>query len=878
MKIFSFSRIFSASRLGLRARRYSLLCALLAAAAALQAQTLPTSLEISRAAHPWEFMDAVGPRAALLGDESGRFEAWVYPLKILRNFHLIFHAEEHALPAEALARSVIVRPESTTIVYASDTFSVRETLVVPIDKPGGLIFLEIHSAQPMEVEASFERDFQLEWPAILADPEIEWTPAQHGFTFACERPELTAILGSPTATVSENELTTNYFSTQQNSFRLGPSKPGEDHKLIVLAASLQGEKELQATYKDLTTHADQYRSQTADAYRQYLARTVSLELPDAELQQAYDWARISLAQSMVDNPLVGRGMVAGYRVDAGDRRPGYDWFFGRDALWSALGLDASGDFASSRAALEFLSRFQREDGKITHEVPQSTGPLQPLQKTPSAYAAADATPLYPIAFDDYVTRSGDLQFARDKWTSLQSAIKFLRATFDTSGPAAGLAANDGNGHGWVEGGPLYPAYMEYYQAGLGVEALRAWAHLARATGHDAEASTAEAEFSAAKSKLESSFWMPAANHYAFNLDSHGTQVDAPSVEATVPIWFGLTNEAHAQAELDELARPEHQTDWGMRIIASTDSRYNPSGYHWGSVWPLFTGWASVAEYRSHRTFAAYQNLRANALLTFSGAAGHVTEVLSGDAHQGLAASTPDQTWSSAMVIEPLLLGLFDLQVDALTRRITLSPQLPAGWNGATLRNIPLGDSSVDLRLTREPESAERKPGQTELTRLTVTGNVTNALLEWSPSFSPHARILRASVNGRSIPFTVAAGSLDQRTRIELPLDGHPQTLEVRTEGDVRLGYDATLPVLGDLSQGPRLTHESWSPDGRLWTLQFEGPSSASFDFPLYGAQEILSVDGAQLLPSAKDGTHLHVQLPASLPVRATVTLHLTAKK
>src|SRR5437868_7831776 len=51
------------------------------------------------------------------------------------------------------------------------------------------------------------------------------------------------------------------------------------------------------------------------------------------------------------------------------------------------------------------------------------------------------------------------------------------------------------------------------------------------------------------------------------------------------------------------------SDWGARIISSLDPRYDPGGYHYGSVWPLFTGWAAVGEYRYHRALAAYSNLR-----------------------------------------------------------------------------------------------------------------------------------------------------------------------------------------------------------------------------------------------------------------------------
>src|SRR5260370_4674709 len=84
-------------------------------------------LELSRAVRPWEFLPVTGTRAVLLGNESGRMEAWVYPLKIFREFHLKFHSEGRVLAAETLARIVTVRPESATIVYAGDTFRVRET-------------------------------------------------------------------------------------------------------------------------------------------------------------------------------------------------------------------------------------------------------------------------------------------------------------------------------------------------------------------------------------------------------------------------------------------------------------------------------------------------------------------------------------------------------------------------------------------------------------------------------------------------------------------------------------------------------------------------------------------------------------------------------
>ena len=107
------------------------------------------------------------------------------------------------------------------------------------------------------------------------------------------------------------------------------------------------------------------------------------------------------------------------------------------------------------------------------------------------------------------------------------------------------------------------------------------------------------------------------NRYAFALDG-GKPVDEVSVLATVPMWFGLLDEHNTSAMITQLADSDHQSDWGMRIISDASRDFSGGGYHFGSVWPLFTGWASVGEYRYHRAFPAYANLRANALLALDG--------------------------------------------------------------------------------------------------------------------------------------------------------------------------------------------------------------------------------------------------------------------
>ncbi len=260
----------------------------MAMAGAPRAQEPPHSLELSRAVRPWEFLPVTGMRAGLLGDESGRMEAWVYPLKILRQFHLKFHTEGRVLPAEALARTITVRPESSTILYSGDTFTVRETFFVPVRGQGAVILLDVETEQPFEIEAAFHRDFQLEWPAALGATYSNWVAEQRAFYFGEEQRKFAALLGSPTAAEPQQEYQTNYSEGQESSFRLGATAKGKERKLIVIAGSMEGRATAEKTYRHLTADYADLLKESTEYYRNYLAQTITLDLPDAEIQRAYD--------------------------------------------------------------------------------------------------------------------------------------------------------------------------------------------------------------------------------------------------------------------------------------------------------------------------------------------------------------------------------------------------------------------------------------------------------------------------------------------------------------------------------------------------------------------------------------------------------------
>src|SRR5215475_11320623 len=436
---------------------------------------------------------------------------------------------------------------------------------------------------------------------------------------------------------------------------------------------------------------------------------------------------------------MGDGLIAGYRASGESYRPGFAWFFGRDSLWCDLALNSEGDFATTKTALAFIGKFQRDDGKIPHEIAQGASFVDWFKAYPYAYASADATPLFIVGFDDYVTSSGDIEFAKANWAHISKAYEFLRSTYN----ANGFPLNFGVGHGWVEGGPLLPIESEFYQSGLAAAAVRSLAHLSQLTGQDGEAQALSKQFEKERTHLNQAFWQADKKTFAFAQSQDGQRVDEASVLATVPMWFGLTDEDKSQQMISALAAHEHQTDWGMRIISNRAAKYSGGGYHYGSVWPLFTGWASVAEYRYHQPQPAYDNLRANALLALDGSPGHVTEVLSGDYYKPLSTSSPHQIWSAAMVISPLLRGLFGSQFDAQEHALTLAPHLPADWTNFSIEKIAVGSDSVSLKFTRDARS---------ITLEAEHNSAAPLKLDFSPALSPRAQVLGVTLNGKAIAF------------------------------------------------------------------------------------------------------------------------------
>jgi len=290
----------------------------------------------------------------------------------------------------------------------------------------------------------------------------------------------------------------------------------------------------------------------------------------------------------------------------------------------------------------------------------------------------------------------------------------------------------------------------------------------------------------------------------------------------------------------------------MRIISARSAKYSASGYHFGSVWPLFTGWASVGEYRYHHELPAYSNLHANALMALDGSLGHVTEVLSGDYYQPLSTSSPHQIWSAAMVVSPILRGLFGLQTDAENHKIILAPHVPADWTSFAIHNVHLGALSADFHFRKTPEGIELQ------TTRTGPGD---CWVEFSPAFSLRAQIVSVAMNGQPLPFRVQPNAHDQHVAIRFPVNGASSTVLFRTKNDFGLSLSSPLPPLGGGSRALRVVSESWNPAHTQLTLDIAGIPGGHYELGVWNPAQIASVEGGALVQSATAQGKVRIEFP-----------------
>jgi glycogen debranching enzyme len=470
-----------------------------------------------------------------------------------------------------------------------------------------------------------------------------------------------------------------------------------------------------------------------------MERSLERWLKDApRLESDSDPLKVTYRRSLVD--------LAALRftppVSGGHSLPaaGLPWFmtmFGRDSIFTSLQalpftpelaattLHALGDWQGSR-----IDDFRDEDpGRILHEL--RYGEMTAFEERPHSpyYGAADATPLYVVLLDEYERWTGDRRLVRELEREARAALAWIDDYADLMG----------NGYIWYqrrneETGLENQCWKDSWDSisyrdgripgfpratcelqGYAYDAKMRGARLARDIWKDpAFADELERQAADLKRRFNRDFWVEDGEYFALALDNERKQVDSLTSNNGHLLWSGIIDKAKAKKVAAHLMGPRLFSGWGVRTLAEGEGRYNPIGYHVGTVWPFdcsFIAWG-LRRYGFKEEAA---QIAAGILDAAEFFAGRLPEAFGGYERgvtkypvQYPTACSP-QAWSTGA---PLLLLRTMLGLEPVGDHLIVDPELPPSIGLLALLDIPGRWGRVDA-FARGPGALERlRPSQT----------------------------------------------------------------------------------------------------------------------------------------------------------------------
>jgi glycogen debranching enzyme len=828
---------------------FGLLPALLAAQIPTPSRTPPRTpislswrrfdIDLSGPARPWGYVSAIGRRSALIGTETGSFEAWVWPLKLLHGFELAFKTPlyDQPIPGRDIARTVTVSPAGATVVYTHSAFTVTERLFAPLDQPAVVAVLEVEAVRPIEIIARFRADLQLAWPGGFGGQYVFWDDTERAFVLSESRRQVNGFFGSPSATWATNnpshmlaDAPSELHIAVGDQAPVAMPRPGEPagrltevHAAgipIVMVGAVAPRDSVRAIYRDVLNRLpDLYAARVAHA-QAVLDSTVVLESPDPRLDLAVRWASLNLDEAMTCNPDLGCGLVAGFGPSgATSTRPGFGWYFGGDASINSLAMSSVGLWSVARDGLAFFAQYQGarppNAGKIPHEISQAAGRIRWFEDFPYAFYHGDTTPFWILALAEYWRASGDTATLRRLWPNLKRAYLWSKST-DADGD--GLMDNARAGAGAIEVGDLQQGLVsDIYMASVWVKSLEGFPGIADAMGDRALRDEARRLHDRALTALRERLWLSAERRYAFALLEGGTLSSELTVWPATGLSFGLFDEARGESTAASLAGAGITTDWGARTLAPSSTLFDPLHYNNGTVWPFVTGFDAWGLYRYHNGAMGFAALQSVARTSFRWGLGANPEVFSGSSYEPLETAVPQQFFATSMLLTPLVRGLVGWDADAPAGRVTLAPHLPAGWDSVVIRRLPAGSGRYTVRLSRNDSSFAAD--------VALTGTAGVDSIVFAPALPLGATIQQVTANGQPVSCASQATGGDVHLGCRLQLGSH-LAVEVRHTPGWEILLPAANPEPGARSSALKLLTQRIA--GDTLVLHVEGLAGRTY--------------------------------------------------
>ncbi len=251
---------------------------------------------------------------------------------------------------------------------------------------------------------------------------------------------------------------------------------------------------------------------------------------------------------------------------------------------------------------------EEDPGRILHELRYGESAAFEEQPHSPYYGTVDASPLFVVLLDEYERWNGDTALVLELEQEARAALAWIDRYADLTSTgyvwyqrrnqATGLDnqcwKDSWDSISYADGRlPGFPRATCETQ-GYAYDAKIRGARLARTVwGDSAYAERLESEAAALYDRFNRDFWLEDRGFYALALDHDGTPVDSLSSNIGHLLWSGIVPPERAPRVVEHLMGPELFSGWGVRTFAEGQRRYNPLGYHNGTVWPFdnsFIAW------------------------------------------------------------------------------------------------------------------------------------------------------------------------------------------------------------------------------------------------------------------------------------------------
>ncbi len=750
------------------------------------------------AAEPQRFVAVHGREAAIFGYPEKGLELWAYPLQLLSGYQLSFHEPGSVEPiaGSQILRRVEYFPTRVVRIYVGPDFVVRETLFVPLHQPGVIVHYIVEGRTGVTILVHFEPSLNLMWPGALGGQGIQWNKAVSGYIEQEQLYGYSATIASPEAVEHDTFDNPAIALHSGMAMVLKPRLSADGDSSASLYAGLDAPHAPQsATVQTLEKDQDQLQMQAQQHDREWLASSLQIETPDAEVNRALAWAELALDQAWVCNPQLGCGEVAGYGPSRPGRRPQYDWFFAGDGLAAVDGLLAAGDYDRAREELAFITKYQNpRNGMIWHELSQSAGLIDWQHKYPYMYVHVDTTYQYVAGVAAYAEASGDREFVRAHWHNLAAAYQYCRSLISPSTHLPQIPAGKEGENEQLR------MRDDIALSSAWIGAAESFAKLAAIAGHAPQAAEARQAAGRARGAIAAQDWDAAQHFWLQGHTAAGQPVFSKSPRPSGILLQHVFSQQQTDQALDQLSSPAFLTDWGIRSMAAGSPAFDPDSYAGGSVSAL--GSADVAEtfWREHQPLAAwglwYSLLAWNTL----DSEGHLHEVLAGNYFHPEVQSVPEQTWSSAGYLSAAVHGLLGIAVNAAAQQLTFAPHLPAAWHKLSLVHLKIGASTLNLQMTSSESGIE----------LHVENTGAPVEIAFRPEVPLGATITSAFVNGT--PSSISAKQYPQEEDAEVQFQARRgiTLCRIAYTGGVTLMPEFAQPSIGAKSHNLKIVSATLS--------------------------------------------------------------------